>query len=128
MRIMEDSNDINKMFKYSAIKIAAKQLLLYSVLNPDTISLSPSARSNGLRFVSANVVINHKPANIGATMIILVLDWFTIFINPKAGTNTSINNKVILILTSYEIVCATLRIDPINEYLELEVHPAARVV
>ena len=32
------------------------------------------------------------------------------------------------ILTSYEIVCATPRRAPSREYLEFEVHPAARVV
>lgn len=49
------------MFMYSAIKIRANAPLLYSVLNPDTSSDSPSAKSNGVRFVSANVVVNqHK--------------------------------------------------------------------
>lgn len=43
---------------YSAIKIRAKDPLLYSVLKPETNSDSPSAKSNGVRFVSANVVIN----------------------------------------------------------------------
>jgi hypothetical protein len=46
------------MFVYSAIKIRANILALYSVLNPETNSDSPSARSNGVRFVSAKLVIN----------------------------------------------------------------------
>ena len=50
---------MNKMLVYSAIKIRANKPLLYSVLNPDTSSDSPSAKSNGVRFVSANVVVNH---------------------------------------------------------------------
>ncbi len=50
---------INRIFVYSAIKINANSPLLYSVLNPDTSSDSPSAKSNGVRFVSANVVVNH---------------------------------------------------------------------
>jgi hypothetical protein len=54
-----DVNLINRMFVYSAIKIRANNPLLYSVLNPDTSSDSPSAKSNGVRFVSANVVVNH---------------------------------------------------------------------
>jgi hypothetical protein len=41
------------------MKIRANNPLLYSVLNPDTNSDSPSAKSNGVRFVSANVVVNH---------------------------------------------------------------------
>lgn len=38
---------------YSARKIIANQPPMYSTLNPDTNSDSPSAKSNGLRFVSA---------------------------------------------------------------------------
>lgn len=53
---------IARIFVYSAIKISAKELLLYSMLNPDTSSDSPSERSNGVRFVSARTVINHKAA------------------------------------------------------------------
>lgn len=46
------------MLAYSAIKINANDPLLYSVLNPETSSDSPSAKSNGVRFVSASVVVN----------------------------------------------------------------------
>lgn len=53
---------INKMFVYSAMKIRANILALYSVLNPDTSSDSPSAKSNGVRFVSAKFVINQITA------------------------------------------------------------------
>lgn len=49
---------IKRMFMYSAIKIRAKVPLLYSVLKPETSSDSPSAKSNGARFVSARVVIS----------------------------------------------------------------------
>merc|ERR1712134_65050 len=54
--------DLSKLiiiiFKYSAIKIKAKLGPLYSVLNPLTSSDSPSAKSKGVRFVSAKVVVN----------------------------------------------------------------------
>ena len=53
---------------YSAMKISANGPLLYSVLNPETSSDSPSARSKGVRFVSASIVINHIK-NIGAIII-----------------------------------------------------------
>jgi hypothetical protein len=62
------------MFKYSAIKIKAKVPLLYSVLNPETNSDSPSAKSNGVRLVSARVVVNHTINNgkhINITPILL---------------------------------------------------------
>ena len=49
---------ITRMFIYSAIKINANEPLLYSVLNPETNSDSPSAKSKGVRLVSAKVVVN----------------------------------------------------------------------
>lgn len=52
---------------YSAIKIKANKPALYSVLKPETNSDSPSAKSNGVRLVSARTVIYHitaKGANI----------------------------------------------------------------
>lgn len=50
---------IIKILAYSAIKIRANMAPPYSTLNPDTSSDSPSAKSNGVRFVSARLVINH---------------------------------------------------------------------
>lgn len=50
---------ISMMFAYSARKNRAKGPAAYSTLNPDTNSDSPSVRSNGARFVSARVEINH---------------------------------------------------------------------
>jgi hypothetical protein len=47
------------MLAYSAMKIKAKPPLLYSTLNPETSSDSPSAKSKGVRFVSANLDANH---------------------------------------------------------------------
>lgn len=46
--------DISIMWIYSAKKNKANVMLEYSTLNPDTNSLSPSGRSNGDLFVSAN--------------------------------------------------------------------------
>jgi hypothetical protein len=50
---------IIRIFMYSAIKISANDPALYSTLNPDTNSDSPSAKSNGVRLVSARLVTNH---------------------------------------------------------------------
>ena len=44
---------MNRILEYSAMKIRANPPLLYSVLNPDTSSDSPSAKSKGVRLVSA---------------------------------------------------------------------------
>jgi hypothetical protein len=49
---------INKILAYSAKKIKANPPLLYSTLNPDTNSDSPSAKSKGVRLVSANLDLN----------------------------------------------------------------------
>lgn len=48
---------------YSAKKIKANQPPIYSTLNPDTNSDSPSAKSKGLRLVSAKHVINQNINN-----------------------------------------------------------------
>jgi hypothetical protein len=63
MECPENRTDVNrliiKILAYSAIKIKANIAPPYSTLNPDTSSDSPSAKSNGVRFVSAKLVINH---------------------------------------------------------------------
>lgn len=56
---------------YSAIKIKANPTEPYSTLNPDTNSDSPSAKSKGVRLVSANIVINHNPKN-GKNIMIFI--------------------------------------------------------
>lgn len=52
------NSDITRIFMYSAINRRAKGPLLYSMLNPETISDSPSAKSKGARLVSARLVMN----------------------------------------------------------------------
>ena len=64
------------MDAYSAIKIKAKGPALYSVLNPDTSSDSPSAKSKGVRLVSAWMVINQNKANKGISKIAGVMMKF----------------------------------------------------
>jgi len=53
---------MNKILPYSAIKINANPTLPYSTLNPETSSDSPSAKSKGVRLVSAKQEINQIPA------------------------------------------------------------------
>ena len=50
------------MLAYSAIKIKANPTLPYSTLKPETSSDSPSAKSKGVRLVSAKQAINQKAA------------------------------------------------------------------
>ncbi|MGI9548723.1 MAG: hypothetical protein ACR2M7_01905 [Bdellovibrionales bacterium] len=63
----DDNKETHKIFMYSAIKIIANGPDPYSVLNPETNSDSPSARSNGVRFVSASRVIIHTKKIAGMT-------------------------------------------------------------
>lgn len=58
------------MLAYSAIKISANITLPYSILKPETNSDSPSAKSNGVRLVSAIQEINQIPI-IGKNIKIL---------------------------------------------------------
>jgi len=67
--IMTVSNLINKIFMYSAIKIRANNDLLYSILNPETSSDSPSVKSNGARCVSAKIEMIHDKSN-GSKIIV----------------------------------------------------------
>lgn len=118
---------MNKIFVYSAIKINANRPLPYSVLNPETSSDSPSAKSNGVRFVSANVVVNHI-INIGK--IINSNQDFCLLVIIDQSTLLKISRheiRIRAILTSYEIVCATLRSLPNKAYLEFDDHPATNV-
>jgi len=51
--------DIKIILEYSAKKNKAKDMAEYSTLNPDTSSDSPSVKSKGVRFVSANADTKH---------------------------------------------------------------------
>jgi len=53
---MEQSTDIKIIAMYSAKNTMTKRTDLYSVLKPETSSLSPSAKSKGLRFASASTL------------------------------------------------------------------------
>jgi hypothetical protein len=89
---------ITKILAYSAIKISANNPLLYSVLNPDTSSDSPSAKSKGVRFVSARFVINQIKNRGGIKNNIHVV----VFILVKSIDIRAINvvNRIKDILTS----------------------------
>lgn len=63
---MEVSSLINRIIIYSAMKISAKAPALYSTLKPETSSDSPSAKSKGVRFVSARMEINQSAAKGGS--------------------------------------------------------------
>lgn len=117
-----------KMFMYSAIKIRAKLPALYSTLKPETSSDSPSARSNGVRLVSAKMLMNHIRA-IGERRIALgIIICCVVWIKSKEVAVARNTMRISDILISYEIVWAILRIAPSRAYFEFDAQPAARVV
>ena len=112
---------------YSAIKIRANVPDLYSVLNPDTSSDSPSARSKGVRFVSAKMEITHtryRGALISITLIVLIS---VRVLNLIVVINNRGDKMIKAMLISYEMVWAILRRAPNRAYLLLEAHPLNRV-
>lgn len=120
---------INRILAYSAIKISAKPPLLYSILNPETNSDSPSAKSKGVRLVSAKLEASHIKPNGGATIknlypTCMFINSFKLKLPIKIKKDTRIKAK----LTSYEIVWATLRNPPSTAYFELDDQPLNRTV
>jgi len=116
------------MFMYSAIKIRANVPELYSVLNPETSSDSPSAKSNGVRLVSAREVII-QAINIGHIITTsMTLLFFISVLNLKEAIMIIGDKITSAIDTSYEIVWAILRSAPSSAYLLLDAQPENRVV
>jgi hypothetical protein len=119
---------IIKMLAYSAMKMRANMPPLYSTLNPDTSSDSPSAKSNGVRLVSARFVINHIRASGKDISIIQDMKFVEIRDISICKCRIRAERRIRDMLTSYEIVCATPRNAPRSAYLEFEHHPAKKVV
>ena len=111
---------------YSAMNNIANGPALYSILNPDTSSDSPSTKSYGVRFVSAKIVAIQIGIKIGNRIL-----GHEINVNVEVKVNEFITTKHISIQrdipTSYEIVCAIARTVPRSAYFEFLAHPAVRV-
>lgn len=116
------------ILRYSAKKIIANHPPIYSTLNPETSSDSPSAKSKGLRFVSAKQLINQIVNKIifphrNHMLCCVNLIW----LNENELDKITINKIIRKNDTSYEIIWATLRIEPRFEYFELADHPIIRI-
>jgi len=97
-------------------------------LKPDTSSDSPSVRSNGARFVSASVEMNHIIARGHAGKISHTCSCVIISVERvKDPFISKIDSRIIASVTSYEIVCATARKAPMRAYFELEAQPDQRI-
>lgn len=116
------------IFAYSAMKNRANGPAAYSTLKPDTSSDSPSVRSNGARFVSASVEMNHIIARGHAGKISHTCSCVIISVErAKDPFINKIDSRIIASVTSYEIVCATARKAPMRAYFELEAQPDQRI-
>ena len=112
------------MFAYSARKNRVNAPAAYSTLKPETSSASPSVRSNGARFVSANVEMNHIIARGHAGRISHTCSCVIINVERvKDPLIRSTDSRILASVTSYEIVCATARRAPVSAYFELEAQP-----
>ena len=98
--------DINIILLYSAKKNIAKIIDEYSVLYPATNSASASVKSNGVRFVSANIEMKKIIAqgNSGATNQIVYICATTIFVKFSVPAIRIIGKITSPIDTSYEII------------------------
>lgn len=89
------------MLAYSAIKKRANGPPAYSTLKPDTSSDSPSVKSNGARFVSASVEINHIIASGHEDKISQVYSWVIINVESENDPlRSKTDNKIIARVTS----------------------------
>lgn len=92
---------IMMMLAYSAIKKRANGPPAYSTLKPETSSDSPSVRSNGARFVSASVEINHIMASGHEDKISQVYSWVMISVDSeKDPLNRRTDSRMIASVTS----------------------------
>lgn len=123
-----DNVFIKRILAYSARKNRAKGPPAYSTLNPDTNSDSPSVRSKGARFVSASVEMYHIAARGHVGIISQMLSWVMLNVcKVKLPVKIIRDRRISPRLTSYEIICATARKDPIRAYFELDAHPEPRI-
>ena len=117
----------SKILIYSARKIKTNPIALYSILKPDTNSLSPSLKSKGVRLVSASkLIINIKVTKGLRTPTLISCKY----LNIKKFKHKPNTIKVIIIVAkdnSKEIVWATPRILPIIENLLLELQPLKKI-
>jgi hypothetical protein len=91
---------IDKMLVYSAIKIKAKGPAAYSILNPDTNSDSPSAKSKGARLVSAKTVTTHTIIKGGSKISNQTFPIYTKKLNLALPNNNKQHKKKTAILIS----------------------------
>src|SRR5690625_408319 len=130
-KIREASADMRIMDAYSARKNTANAAPEYSTWKPATISVSPSAMSNGRRLVSATPAMK-KMTNNGSRgsqyhdrMLPAWASTMAVRLSVPDMATTPTTAKPMGI--SYEMVWAAARRPPNSAYLELEAQPASKI-
>jgi hypothetical protein len=120
---------INNILLYSPKKNIAKIIDEYSTLYPATNSASASGKSNGARFVSANIEIKNIMAqgNKGKTNHTVRSCAAIISVKFKEPASKITGKIKRPKETSYEIICAADLRAPRKAYLELLAHPAIMI-
>src|SRR5690606_25720460 len=117
------------MFAYSARKNSANPMPEYSTWKPATISDSPSATSNGCRFVSATPAMKYtmnsgKSGSQNQLKTLVPACDSTIWPRFKLPAAISTPTSAKPIAISYATICAAERIAPRNAYFEFDAQPA----
>lgn len=129
MNIVTERVFISRILVYSARNRSANGPAENSTLNPETNSDSPSVKSNGERFVSASVEVNHIMAKGHDGMSSQRCSCVSVNISMEYPPDSVAMEMIISPnVTSYEIIWATARIAPIKGYFEFEDHPDHRIV
>lgn len=117
---------IRLMLVYSAKNSRVKFIEVYSTLKPATSSDSPSVRSKGVRFVSANLEIMNivNTGNKGINSHIFSCSSSILF-RLNELIMAIVVSMIKPIAISYLIICAVARMAPMNAYLEFLDHPVS---
>ena len=93
------------------------------MLNPETSSDSPSAKSKGVRLVSATALTSQRTPSGGTTRTLTGATTLVIAAPLKELLKIRTTATITANLTSYERVWATPRNAPIVAYFLFEDHP-----
>lgn len=123
INITDVRNLINIIIPYSLMKIRANSPPPYSILNPDTISDSPSAISKGVRLDSAIHKVSHIILVGREKYMAHIFSCISLKDSMEKDFHTYIITNINSMRhTSYEMICATARCPPIIAYFEFLPH------
>lgn len=93
------------------------------MLNPEISSLSPSAKSNGARLLSAMITISQTTIHTQVSANLLLVGTIDV---PHLLKKITLENTIIESTTSYDKACPAPRTEPIDLYLDPPLIPLKR--